>query len=245
MPARYSYILMLISIPLIWKLLSVISGLPIFILPPPELVFKTIVSDWRTFAFHTGVTLWGAVVGYAVANVFAITMAIVFVYRPSSEGFLMPWFVIVKNIPFVTIAPILIITLGRTDLPKIIIVFLVSFFPLLANLSAGLRAADRGLLDRMFVLNASSMQVFQKVRWPSAIPYYMAGHEVAFTGSIIAAIVAEFFFSSSGLGYLIVTAMTAYRADQLYAVTCIAGLLGVGNYLAVVALRNWILRWQT
>lgn len=244
MSERVSYLLMLISIPIVWKLLSLFSGLQAFILPPPELVFQTIISEWRTLLYHTGITMAGALIGYAIANIFAITIAILFVYRPSTEGFLMPWFVVIKNIPFVTIAPILIITLGRTSLPKIIIVFLVTFFPVLANVAAGLRAADGGLLDRLYVLNASRWQIFKRVRWPSAVPYYMAAHEVAFTGSIIAAIVAEFFFSRTGLGALIVTSMDSFRADMLYAITLIAGLLGVGNYILVVKLRRWVLRWQ-
>jgi len=183
-------------------------------------------------------------IDYAIANPFAIAIALLFVYRPASENFLMPWFVVIKNTPFVTIAPILIITLGRTSLPKIIIVFLVTFFPVLANVAAGLRSADGGLLDRLHVLNASRWQTFWKVRWPAAVPYYMAAHEVALTGSIIAAIVAEFFFSRSGLGALIVQSMDSFRADMLFAVTLIAGLLGVGNYILVVNLRRYVLRRQ-
>ncbi|MBN9036799.1 MAG: ABC transporter permease [Rhizobiales bacterium] len=241
---RWSYVLMLVSIPIIWKLISLASGLQAFILPSPELVFVTLFEQWRTFLYHTGITLAGAMTGYAISNAFAIAVAILFVYVPSTQNFLMPWFVVMKNIPFVTIAPILVITLGQTPLPKVIIVFLVTFFPLLANVAAGLRAADKGLLDRLTVLDASKWQTFWKVRWPAAIPYYMAAHEVAFTGSIVSAVVAEFFFSRSGLGYLIVTAMDSYRADILYSVTLIAGILGVGNYLIVVWLRKRVLRWQ-
>lgn len=244
MSERWSYLLMLVSIPVIWKILSMVSGLQSFILPPPEVVFHTMVAEWRLLLYSTGVTMTGALIGYAIANVFAIAIALMFVYRPSTQNFLMPWFVVIKNIPFVTIAPILIITLGRTSAPKIIIVFLVTFFPVLANVVAGLRAADSGLLDRLHVLNASRWQVFWKVRWPAAVPYYMAAHQVAFTASIIAAIVAEFFFSRIGLGALIVTSMDSFRADMLYSVTLISGLLGVGNYILVVRLRRYILRWQ-
>jgi len=241
---RYGYLMMIISVPIIWQLLVWFSGLQPFILPGPAIVVNTLVTEWKDFLYHTGVTMYGALVGYAFANLFAIAVAILFVYVPSVQNFLMPWFIVIKNIPFVVIAPILIITLGTTNLPKFIIVFLVTFFPVLANVVAGLRAADPVLIDRMHVLNASRWQIFWKVRWPAAIPYYMAAHEVAFTGSIIAAIVAEFFFSRTGLGYLIVTAMEGYRADILYGVTLIAAALGLGNYLLVVRLRKWVLRWQ-
>lgn len=241
---RYGYLIMIVSLPIVWQVLVWTSGFQPFILPGPLLVVNHLIDDWSNFLYHTGITMLGALLGYAFANIFAIAIAILFVYVPSVQSILMPWFIVIKNIPYVVIAPILILTLGATALPKIIVVFLVTFFPLVANISAGLRAADDVLLDRMRVLNASRWQIFWKVRWPAAVPYYMAAHEIAFTGAIIAAIVAEFFFSREGLGYLIVTAMETYRADTLYAVTLVAGVLGVGNYLLVVRLRKWVMRWQ-
>ncbi len=241
---RWGYLIMIISLPIVWQVLVWTSGLQPFILPGPMLVVNHLVDDWSNFLFHTSVTMLGALVGYAFANIFAVAIAILFVYVPSVQNILMPWFIVIKNIPYVVIAPILILTLGTTPLPKIIVVFIVTFFPLVANITAGLRAADDVLLDRMQVLNASRWQIFWKVRWPAAIPYYMAAHEIAFTGAIIAAVVAEFFFSREGLGFLIVTAMETYRADTLYGVTLVAGVLGVGNYLLVVRLRKWVMRWQ-
>ncbi|MEL6599623.1 MAG: ABC transporter permease subunit, partial [Pseudomonadota bacterium] len=171
---RLGYVLMIVSVPIIWQLTVSLSGLQAFILPGPGIVFRTLGNEWSNFLYHTGVTMYGALVGYAFANLFAISVAILFVYLPSVQTFLMPWFIVIKNIPFVVIAPILVITLGTTNLPKFIVVFLVTFFPVLANVVTGLRAADQVLLDRMHVLNASRWQVFWKVRWPSAVPYYMA-----------------------------------------------------------------------
>lgn len=241
---RYGYIIMVISLPIIWQVLVWTSGLQPFILPGPGLVISHVIDEFGYFMYHTGITMLGALTGYFFANIFAILIAILFVYIPWVQSFLMPWFIVIKNIPYVVIAPILVLTLGSTPLPKIIIVFIVTFFPLVANIAAGLRAADEVLLDRMRVLNASKWKIFWKVRWPATIPYYMAAHEIAFTGAIIAAVVAEFFFSNEGLGHLIVTALEGYRADTLYGVTLIAGVLGVANYLLVVRLRKWFMRWQ-
>jgi NitT/TauT family transport system permease protein len=166
-------------------------------------------------------------------------------YIPSFESLALPWTVVIKNIPFVTIASILIIILGDTPAPKIIIVILVSFFPILANVTKGLKSADSVLIDRMKTLNASRWQIFRKVQWPSALPYYIAAHEIAFTGSIIGAIVAEWLFARRGLGYLIVQSMTQYRADRLWAVTLIASLLAVGAYILVRLIEARLFRWQT
>jgi NitT/TauT family transport system permease protein len=82
------------------------------------------------------------------------------------------------------------------------------------------------------------------VGWPAALPYYVAAHEIAFTGSIAAAIVAEWFFSREGLGYLIVQSTVEYRADRLYAVMLIASLLAIGTYLLCRIWEGWLFRWK-
>ncbi|MDE0078774.1 MAG: ABC transporter permease subunit, partial [Caldilineaceae bacterium] len=90
----------------------------------------------------------------------------------------------------------------------------------------------------------SQWEIFTKVRWPSALPYYIAAHEIAFTGSIIGAVVAEWLFARKGLGYLIVQSMSQYRADRVWAVTIVASALAVGAYLLVKVIEKYLFRWQ-
>ena len=244
MSERTSYLIMFISIPVLWIIAKVVTGWPDFLLPSPTLVGKVFVADWAMLLEHTWRTIIEAMSGYLIANVLAIALAISFLYLPWFESLAVPWTVVIKNVPFVTIASILIITLGDTPLPKIIIVILITFFPILANVTKGLKSTDQVLLDRMQTLNASQWQIFRKVRWPSALPYYIAAHEIAFTGSIIGAIVAEWLFARKGLGFLIVQAMTQYRADRLYAVTLLASILAVGAYILVKLIEQRLFRWQ-
>ncbi len=244
MNERLAYLIMLVSVPILWVLAIEVSGYPSFLLPPPDMVGDVLWSERELLLEHTWATIVEAMTGYAVANVIAIALSISFLYLPWLEALAIPWTVIIKNVPFVTIATILIIILGDTPLPKIIIVVLVTFFPILANVTKGLKSADSVLLDRMQTLDSSQWEIFAKVRWPSALPYYIAAHEIAFTGSIIAAIVAEWIFARKGLGYLIVQSMTQYRADRLWAVTLIASVLAVGAYMLVKAVEKYLFRWQ-
>ncbi len=244
MNERLAYLIMLVSVPILWVLAIEVSGYPSFLLPPPDMVGAVLWSERELLLDHTWATIVEAMTGYAVANVIAIALSISFLYLPWFEALAIPWTVIIKNVPFVTIATILIIILGDTPLPKIIIVVLVTFFPILANVTKGLKSADSVLLDRMQTLDSSQWEIFSKVRWPSALPYYIAAHEIAFTGSIIGAIVAEWIFARKGLGYLIVQSMTQYRADRLWAVTLIASLLAVGAYMLVKAVERYLFRWQ-
>ena len=244
MKDRLAYPLMFVSIPLLWWLVAKTALLPPIVLPGPGLVLGITWTERAVFLHHTLVTLGVGLLGYLIANLLALALALSFVYVPWLEGFATPWMVLIKNVPFVTLASILMLTLGDQLAPKLVIVVLVCFFPLLANLNKGLRAADPVLLDRMRTLRATRWQTFRKVRWPSAMPYYMAAHEIAFTGCLLGAIVAEWFFAREGLGYLLVQSVTEYRADRLYAVTLIAGLLSIGSYLLCRWAERWMFRWQ-
>ena len=245
MSERTSYLIMFISIPIIWIIAKAVSGFPDFLLPPPTMVGKVLWVDRMMLLEHTWITILEAMAGYLIANILAIVLSISFLYLPWFESLAVPWTVVIKNVPFVTIASILIITLGDTPAPKIIIVVLITFFPILANVTKGLKSTDQVLLDRMKTLNANQGQIFRKVRWPIALPYYIAAHEISFTGSIIGAIVAEWLFARKGLGFLIVQAMTQYRADRLYAVTLLASILAVGAYILVRVVEQRLFRWQT
>lgn len=244
MNERLAYLIMIVSVPIMWLLAIRISGFESYLLPPPDMVAKVLWTEREMLLSHTWTTLVEALTGYAIANVIAIALSVSFLYLPWLEALAIPWTVVIKNIPFVTIASILIIILGVTPLPIIIIVVLVTFFPILANVTKGLKSADAVLLDRMQTLDSSQWDVFVKVRWPSALPYYIAAHEIAFTGSIIGAIVGEWLFARSGLGYLIVQSMTQYRADRLWAVTMLASALAVGAYLLVKTIERYLFRWQ-
>jgi NitT/TauT family transport system permease protein len=242
---RLSYPLMFVSLPLVWWLVARFGIVSTLALPGPGIVFEAIWADRAMFLQNTLLTLGVALLGYLLANILALALALLFVYVPAMEAFATPWTVLIKNVPFVTLAGILIVTLGDQLAPKLVIVVLVCFFPLLANLNKGLRAADSVLLDRMRTLRATRWQTFRHIRWPAALPYYMAAHEIAFTSCLTGAIVAEWLFAREGLGFLLVQSVTEYRADRLYAVTLIAGLLSIGSYLLCRWAERRLFRWQT
>lgn len=244
MTERRSYILMLVSIPLLWYGIVWIFKPEPVLFPPLDLVLRVLIEERAALAGHAGVTLMEALLGYLLANILAVGLAISYFYFRWMEPFTNPWMVVAKNIPFPTIAGILIVTMGDSLAPKVIIVILVTFFPVLANVVKGLQSVDPVLIDRLKSLHASKWQVFGKACWPAALPYYIAAHEIAFTGSIIGAIIGEWFFAQKGLGYLILQSTTEFRTDRLYAVTLIASVLSILAYFLVRVLEKRLFRWQ-
>lgn len=239
-----AYLVMFTSVPVAWMAAVRLSHLPAAVLPPPSQVWNVFRTEHHLLWYHTSFTLYEALLGYAVANGLAIFLALLFVYVSWSESFVTPWALLIKNIPFVTVAGVLSIVMGDTLAPKLIVVVLASFFPILANLSKGLRSAEPVLLERMHSLNASRWETLWKVQWPAALPYYVAAHEIAFTGSIIAAIVAEWFLARRGLGFLIVESIAEYHADLLFAVMLISSALSIGVYVSCRLWEHWIFRWR-
>lgn len=247
MKARQSilgYVVMLASMPLVWMIAIKLAHLPPAVLPTPSQVGAVLWEEHSDLLSQAATTLGEALLGYLLANLVAISVALLYIYASWSEAFITPWLIVIRNVPFVTIAGVLIILFGDTLTPKVLIIVLVCFFPLMSNLVKGLQAVDPILLERMRVLDASRWQIFCKVRWPAALPYYVAAHEIAFTSSIVAAIVAEWFLSRAGLGYLIVQSTLEYRADRLYAVTFIASLLALGAYFLCRLWEWYIFRWK-
>lgn len=241
----YPYLLMFLSIPVAWEAAVRISGAPAFLLPPPRMVAEVLWEERSRFLAHTWVTLAEASIGYLVANAIAVVLAVAFLYVPTLETFIVPWTVLVTKVPFVAIASILIILLGGDSLaPKIIIVVLVTFYPILMNLVTGLKAVESVLLDRMRVLHASGWQVFRHVRWAAALPYYFAALKITLPSSIIGAIIAEWLFAFKGLGYLLVTSLTDYRADRLWATTAISLFLALVALQLVNYVELYVFRWK-
>jgi ABC-type nitrate/sulfonate/bicarbonate transport system permease component len=233
----------LASIVTLWYLAILLSGLPAFVIPRPERVLQTLVIDRSFITVHLVETLKVAALGFVLANVVGIGLAALFVAMPAGRHVVMPVAITLRNVPYVALVTVLVLAFGDTLGSKVSIVVLAGFFPVLVNTYRGLLAADRVILDRMRVLNASPLKTFLHVRLPYALPYIVSAQEITASGSIIVAIAAEWMISSSGLGYIINRAMQQYRGDQVYAVALLAALLSFGIY-SVVHLIGQRLDWQ-
>jgi ABC-type nitrate/sulfonate/bicarbonate transport system permease component len=244
MNSRTAAFLFVPSAAIVWYGIIWIGHLAPTVLPPPHLVVALMAQEWQSLLWNTYVTLTTAVTGYFFANVVAILLAISFLYSDALKSLATPWVVVLKNLPIISVASLLIISFGDSPVPRILVVILICFHPILANLIKGFEQVDPNLIARFQSLHASRFQLFRYVLWPNALPYYAAAHEVAFTSSIVAAVLAEFFFSRQGLGFMLTQAMNDYRGDRLWATNIIiATLSAVALGLSVLAERVMI-PWQ-
>jgi len=155
-----------------------------------------------------------------------------------------PYIIVSNAIPIIAIVPLLSIWFGHGIAPKIMIASIITFFPIVTNTTRGLKSADRRILDFMRSINATRSEVFFKVQLPSAVPYIFAGFKIAASLSLVGAVVAEFYGSDRGLGYLVITSATQLRTDLLFVSIIILAALGVSLFALFGHLERISLRGE-
>jgi NitT/TauT family transport system permease protein len=155
-----------------------------------------------------------------------------------------PLLLFFQVIPKVALAPIFVIWFGFGLPPKIIIVFLLSFFPVLINGIVGLRSVDQDIINLARSTGAKGVDIFLKVRLPSALPTFFAGFKLAAISATVGAVIGEFIGSDSGLGYLILTANGDLQTDYSFAAITLLTVLGLTLYYSVEGLEKLLLPWH-
>jgi NitT/TauT family transport system permease protein len=229
----------------IWDLVVRIGKLPPYVLPSPERVAESLVSNWPVLWSSLLVTLTTTFEGLGLALVGGIGLAILFNQSRLIENAFYPYAVILQVTPIVAIAPLLLIYLPQQG-AVLACAWIVAFFPVLANTTLGLNSVDRNLGDLFELYGASRLSVLLRLKLPSALPYMLGGLKIAGGLSLIGAVVAEIAAGSagagSGLAYRIVE--SGYRLDipRMFAALILLSAAGVVIFFALSALSYLLLR---
>ena len=241
-----STLLSIVVLVIIWKLVIAIFDVSPFVLPQPEDVLKGVKELVKSDGFWSDVrvTLTETLVGFAIALVLGIVLGTILGRVVWLEQAARPVIVASQVVPKVALIPLFIIWFGFGMTSKIIIVALLAFFPILLNVILGVRSVDTGHRDVMRSLNASRWATFRRLEYPSTLPYILAGMEVGIVFAVVGAIVGEYLGGDQGLGYRIVTSLNNLQAETLFAVILVLTLFGFLLYLAVIALKRFLIPWH-
>ena len=154
----------LVFIVLLWQAVVVGLHVPVFVMPTPVSVAQALGDNWQLLLTNLVPTAVESLLGFLAGNVFAAVLAVIFVSSRSMERAFFPLAVVLRTIPIVAIAPVLVLMLGYGYAPKIVIAALITFFPTLVNLVRGLNAIEPQQAELLRVLSASSAEVMTKVR---------------------------------------------------------------------------------
>src|ERR1700704_4585997 len=227
----------------LWEVLVVQLRIPGWMLPSPSAIVEAMI-DWRSELLgHFMVTLYESLVGFALAIIISIPLAGAGVFPPKPQNTSYPILVAFQSMPKVAIAPLLALWIGFGTLPKIIVVFLVCFFPIIVATASGLTAVPAPLMDLIRSLSASPLQVFVKIRFPTAMPHIFVGLKIAITFAVIGAVIGEFVGSENGLGYLILISTSQSRTPLAFGALVLLTVMSIVLYYAIALIERIVVPW--
>ena len=226
-----------------WELLANTLKVPTWIQPAPSTIFAAAIKWAPELAHNSWVTLRETVVGFLLAIVLSLPLAILIGLNPLARKLLYPMLLGLQSVPKVAVAPLVILWFGLSEWPKIIVVVLVCFFPILVNMVAGLEAVPKTMLDLMRSLGASPHTVFRRLRVRVALPHFFTGCKVAVTFAVIGAVISEFVAAQDGLGYLILISTAQSQTPLAFAAIALLTVLSIGLFHGVEFIERRVVDW--
>ena len=236
--------LTLLAVGVVWQVILSLVPLPAWLLPSPSAIATATWGWHRQLPAHTLATLGATLAGYAMAIAVGVPVAVLITSSPFLERTIYPILLIFQSVPKVAVAPILLVWVGYGQLPKILIVFLVCFFPIVIGTAAGLNSAPPEMLNLVRSLCATPAQVFVKVRFPSAMPHIFVGLKVGITLAVIGAVIGEFVGSNQGLGYIIVVSMSQVNTSLAFGAMVLLAVLSIVLFYGVEWLERVLVPWS-
>ncbi len=224
----------------LWQLLCVALKVPIYLIPSPADIGRTLISDGPMLLGALWVTLKITFLSFALAVVLGVLAAFLFV-----QSRIIEYAILLQVTPVVAIAPLIIIWCSNATLALVICATLVAIFPVISNTVLGLRSVNPGLLNLFRLNRASRWQTLVRLRIPSALPYFFGGLRIASGLALIGAVVAEFVAGTGGTGaglaYQILQAGFQLNIPRLFAALVLIALTGVLLFSLMAALARYSL----
>jgi len=208
-----------------WEVYCLLAGVSPLILPPPSGVVRALLLNRSEIGAHAASTLAVASFGFSLSVIFACLISVALHFTPWAERGLMPLFVISQTIPLVALAPLMILWFGFGLLPKVLLVVLVTFFPMLLSLLSGYRQTPGAFVDLLASMGAERWAIFRRATLPSARASFLAGLRISATYAIVATIFAEYAGARRGLGIYILSAKNNFRADLVLSAVVVSAVL--------------------
>lgn len=231
----------------IWEFLVRFLEIPAFVLPAPSAIATALRSDFTALMHSAWITLRVSFSAFVLAVLGGSGLAMLFSQSRAMEMALFPIAVILQVTPVMAIAPLIVIWVG-IDHPEralLLMAWIAAFFPVLSNMTLGLRAADHGLLDLYRLYEASRWQVLTQIRLPAALPYLLSAMKISGGLALIGTVVAEFVAGSGasmGLAWRIMESGNRLNIATMFAALLLLSLLGILIFLGLSLLEHVLLR---
>jgi NitT/TauT family transport system permease protein len=228
----------------LWEAAVRVFNVAPYLLPPPSTVVVELAARWPRVLDGAVITTQEILAGYLLAVVVSVPLALLITYSRTVESTLYPLIVFLQIVPKIAIAPLFIIWFGFGFTPKLLLVFLLSFFPIVVSSIAGFKSLDPDVMDLARSTGAGEWLMFRKIRLPQALPSIFTGLKVGAALAATAAVVAEFVASNRGLGYLLLEYNGNLETAMVFAVILVLSAIGLLVYYAVELLEKLAIPWH-
>lgn len=231
---------------IIWQSCCVIFKLPEYVLPSPSLILHSLIDvGLNAWLGHLWVTLRICIIGFIFAFCFSIPLAVLMTASTGFRKAIYPLLVVIQSTPIVAIAPLLIVIMGSDDMPRIVIAFLITFFPIVVSATTGMMNTPEELIELSRSIGAPRYREFTQIRIPYSVPYIFSGLKIAITLAIVGTVVAEFVAAESGLGYFIQFSTSFFAIPNAFAALFVLLTLSLTLFYLVSVVQALFFAWST
>jgi NitT/TauT family transport system permease protein len=243
--SRWAWPLGAITLALVvWEAAVAALRIKVVVLPRPSAVAAVVLERWPLLLEHLWPTLYQIVLGFGLSVAGGLVMAVLLVYSEPIRKGVLPLIVTSQIVPKVAVAPLLVVWFGTGDLSRLLLAFLIAFFPIVINTVVGLTSVDDDYIRMARAFMGTRWQIFAKIRLPHALPLIFGGMKISITLAVIGIVVAEFVAAQRGIGYLIVMANGLLDTPLMMAAIAVLSAMGLALYGLVAALERVVVYWH-
>lgn len=228
----------------LWEYTVKLKAVPEWILPGPHRIAMTFIDTFPIMLKHANSTIIECLAGFSLAVILSFVIGFLMDEIPLAKKALYPLLVASQTVPIISVAPLFIIWFGYGILPKVIVVILVCFFPVVISLLGGLAAVDREYLELFRSMRASRLQIFHIIKLPLALPSFFSGLKIAATYSVMGAVIGEWLGAKQGLGTYMTLSQHSFQVDRVFAAILAITVCSFFLFAVVGGIEKIVIPWN-
>ncbi|CAN7720455.1 ABC transporter permease [Neorhizobium tomejilense] len=237
-------VLLVLFLVVVWDLTIRLFGIPAYLIPTPIDVAVQMYAQWPMLLAESVPTLQATVGGFLLSVLIGVPLAMLIAYSKTIESYVYPLLVFSQSIPKVAIAPLFVVWFGFGLFPKVIVAFLLGFFPIVVSTVLGFKSLESDMIDLAKSMGSSRLKMFYKISLPNALPAIFASMKVSITLAVVGAVVGEFVGSNSGIGYVLQRANGNFDLPLMFSALIILSLMGVLLFMIIDLIEKLMLPWH-
>nr|WP_317283177.1 ABC transporter permease [uncultured Sellimonas sp.] len=229
---------------LVWQGASMTGVVPEYMLPSPIDVIKAFIAEFPLLMENAKVTLTEAFLGLLCGVILGFIMAVLMDHFRRLYRAFYPLIVITQTIPTVAIAPLLVLWFGYEMLPKVILIVIVTFFPITVGLLTGFQSADKDMMNLLRSMGAGKIQIFRYIKLPGAMGQFFSGLRISVSYAVVGAVISEWLGGFNGLGVYMTRVKKAFAFDKMFAVILLISVISLILMKLVDLLQKRCMEWE-